>query len=147
MLSRVFCALLLLGLGAAALTAPRPAVLFYTGWVHNAYAARPLVGMGIEVDVCPGGKLAERLATGKYNVVVTGTLNAADRNTLDDFLAKGGGVLVCNPENSADMKEWPATNAWLAGYGARPRWEVLQDSDAANVAVDAMGCRLSWSNR
>jgi hypothetical protein len=62
--------------------------------------------MGVEVDACPVGKLTERLATGKYNVVVATTLNAADRKTLADFMAKGGGVLVCNPGNPADMKEW-----------------------------------------
>ena len=95
----------------------------------------------------PRGKLAERLATGKYNVVVAGILDQADRKTLDAFLAQGGGVLICNPENSGDMTNWPATNEWLAAYGARPRWEVLHDDDAANVAVDVMGCRLSWSNQ
>ncbi|MHB9134769.1 MAG: hypothetical protein ACYDBB_27180 [Armatimonadota bacterium] len=122
----------------------RPAVLFY-GWVHTTYVAKPLVQMGFEVDACPAGKLAERLQSGKYNVAVVNTLSDADRAAIDAFLARGGGVFVCNPENSWHVKDWGPTNEWLSKLGARPRWELLKDSDAANVVRDIMGCKLSYS--
>lgn len=122
----------------------RPAVLFAAG-VHAGYVARPLHAMGFELDACKGGQVAERLATGKFNVVVTDSLNEADRKAVQEFVAAGGGALVCNPgpHRSGD---WTATNQWQASLGARPRWEVLVDSEPGNVARDPMGCRLSWSN-
>jgi hypothetical protein len=40
---------------------PRPTVLF-VGGVHAGYAAKPLHAMGIELDTCKRGQLAERLA-------------------------------------------------------------------------------------
>jgi len=145
--------MMILALGAALAALPasgaegRPAVLFATKWVHDGYVVRPLVEMGIEVDACPRDNLAERLAGGKYNVVVVSTVNDAQRQALDQFLAGGGGVLVCNPEGSHHLQEWTKTNEWLAALGARPRWEVLQDSDKANLNADIMGCRLSFSDQ
>lgn len=130
------------GFGAAA----RPAVLFYGG-VHNGYVTKPLVGAGIDVDVCPDGQLAKRLASRKYNVVVVGTMNAADRKAIDGFLAAGGGVLLCNPAAYPRTADWTATNEWLTALGARPRWEVLRDSDKDNVVRDLMGCALSFSSQ
>ena len=138
---------LLFVVAACALAAGRPAVLFATGWVHTSYVVKPLVAQGIEVDVCKTGELAARLATGKYNVVVVGTVNDPDRKTLDDFLARGGGVFVCNPQYYATEKDWDKTNHWLTQLGAHPRWEVLADSDKANVVRDPMGCTLSWSDQ
>ena len=127
--------------------AERPAALFATGWVHNKYVVRPLVAQGIEVVACPADKMAALLAGGKYNVAVVTTMTDAQRQAIEQFLGRGGGVLVCNPEGSWNLKEWPAVNAWLAAQGARPRWEVLQDGDKKNVVRDVMGCELSWSDR
>jgi hypothetical protein len=132
---------------AAAAPDQHPAVLFGTGWVHNTYVVRPLLAMGVEVDVCAPEKMAERLRDGKHNVVVVSTINADQRKAIDDFLARGGGALVCNPENSWSSKDWTGANEWLTRLGARPRWEVLQDGDKANVAADVMGCRLSFSDQ
>jgi len=139
------CLLLSLVISTACLSAEsNPSVLFYGG-IHNKYVVKPLVSMGIDVDVC-NDKLSEKLTSSKYNVVIVGTLNESDRATIDDFISKGGGVLVCNPHVTND-KDWTATNEWLSGLGATPRWEVLQDSDPQNVVRDVMGCSLSWSNK
>ena len=137
-------ALLCLGLAADA-AAKKPAVLFSAG-VHSGYVVRPLHEMGIEADACGAGQVAAKLATGKFNVVAIDAPNEADRKAVQDFLASGGGVLACapGPYNEAN---WTATNQWLADLGARPRWEVLQDSDKANVVADVMGCRHSWSDQ
>lgn len=124
---------------------PRPSVLFTSG-VHSGYVARPLHALGLELDACGAGQVAERLATGKFNVVVTDSLNEADRKAVRDFLAAGGGVFACNPGPHGPA-EWTATNQWLADMGARPRWEVLADSEPKNVVADPMGCRLSWSDQ
>ncbi len=124
----------------------RPAVLF-SGGVHAAYVARPLQAQGIEVDVAPGGQLAARLTTGKYNVAVVSTMNDADRAAVDAFLAEGGGVFVCNPENFWSDATWGPTNEWLTRLGAKPRWELLEDTNADNVVRDVMGSRLSYSTQ
>ncbi len=110
----VFTIALLLIAAPSRAAQQRPAVLFATGWVHNNYVARPMVALGLEVDACPPEKMADLLATHKYNVVVVTTMNDAQRKAVDGFLARGGGVLVCNPEGAWHMKEWPATNQWLA---------------------------------
>jgi hypothetical protein len=140
-------AIIMTAMAAALLAAEqRPAVLFSAG-VHNKYVTRPLVEMGIDVDVCPAGKLAECLESGKYNVVVVGTMEDAERKAVDAFLARGGGVLVCNPAAHPREPQFTATNEWLAAMGARPRWEILVDSDKANVVRDIMNCALSWSDK
>ncbi|HRT95584.1 MAG TPA: hypothetical protein P5532_14240 [Planctomycetota bacterium] len=122
-----------------------PAVLF-VGGVHADYAAKPLHAMGVELDTCKHGQLAERLAAGKFNVVVAGTLNDADRKAAQDFLAKGGGLFLCNPEAWSESKNFTATLEWLAQLGARERWEIFQESDPKNLATDIMGCRLFWTS-
>jgi hypothetical protein len=143
-----FCAVGAMFLAVAGQAAERrPAVLFATGWVHNNYVVRPLLAQGIEVDACPAEKTAALLAGGKYNVAVVTTMGDAQCQAIEQFLGRGGGVLVCNPEGSWNVKEWPRANAWLAARGARPRWEVLQDSDKKNLVRDVMGCELSWSDR
>ncbi|MFW6162768.1 MAG: hypothetical protein ACODAJ_08340 [Planctomycetota bacterium] len=132
--------------GAATGARRRPAVLFLGG-AHARYVVRPLHGMGVEVGTCKAGELAERLEDGRFNVVIAGTMGAADRKAAEAFLAKGGGVLVCNPQAWSETEQWTATNQWLADHGARPRWEVLVDRDEGNVVQDVMRCRLSWSDR
>ncbi|MFC1805774.1 hypothetical protein ACFL09_02200 [Planctomycetota bacterium] len=145
-LARLAALLVLVGWASSAAGGGRPAVLFLGG-AHSRYVVRPLREMGIEVDACKAGQFAERLATGKLNVVVAGTMNEADRTAATAFLAKGGGVLVCSPHAWSETKNWTATNQWLADLGARPRWEVLQDGDKANVVRDVMRCALSWSDQ
>lgn len=139
----LFLSLFLLA-GLPLLAAPKPAILF-CGGVHAGYVAKPLVAMGFTVDTCSAADLAKRLTTGTYNVVVTTTVSPAGRSALDAFLAKGGGVLMTNPEGSYHRDDWTGTNEWLTKLGARPRWELLQDDDKANVVVDVMTCRLSRS--
>ena len=124
----------------------RPAVLFLGG-AHVRYVCRPLHAMGIELGTCKAGELAARLAGGKFNVVVAGTMNDADRKAADALLAKGGGLFVCNPHAWSETKNWTATNQWLVRHGARPRWEVLLDTDPNNVVTDVMRCRHSFSDR
>jgi len=124
--------------------ADKPAVLFQGG-AHLDYVVKPLVAMGFAVDVAPAGKLPEMLATGQYNVAVVTTMSDAERAAADAFLAKGGGVFACNPEGAWHRAEWTPTNEWLTKLGARPRWELLQDSEKTNLYRDVMGCQLSWS--
>ncbi|MGA2066333.1 MAG: hypothetical protein ABSG86_15265 [Thermoguttaceae bacterium] len=143
----VFAIALLLVAAPSPAAQQRPAVLFATGWVHNNYVVRPMVALGLEVDACPPEKMADLLATRRYNVVVVTTTSDAQRKAVDAFLARGGGALACNPEGAWHMKDWPATNQWLAALGARPRWEVLQDGNKENLARDIMGCELSWTDR
>ncbi len=122
----------------------KPAVLFVHG-IHTSYAARPLHEMGIELDVCKPAEMAAKLVSGKYNVVVASTLSDAQCASLGDFMSKGGGVFVCSPNSYPQEKEYTVTCTWLAALGARPRWEMFQDSDKDNVVRDVMGCRLSYS--
>lgn len=130
---------------AGSAAAAKPAVLFHGGAPHAAYVTRPLHELGIEVGACPAGKLAETLAAGTFNVVVVGTLTETERQAVDAFLAKGGGVLACNPVSYPREADFNRTCEWLAAKGARPRWEMLQDSDKANVVSVTFGS-LSWTN-
>ncbi len=138
--SILFAAVLL----SVAVMAAKPAVLFY-GSVHREYVMTPLLGMGFEIDVCPTGKLADFLKTDKYNVVVVNTTSDAERTALDAFIARGGGVFVSNPEGYWHVDTWGPSNEWLTKLGAKPRWELLQDSDKTNLYRDIMGCQLSYS--
>jgi hypothetical protein len=124
----------------------RPAVLFFGG-VHSDYVVKPLVALGIEADAATPGDLAKKLATNAYNVVVVGAMTDAQRKTVAEFLARGGGVFVCNPESYPREAEFTKTCQWLEELGARERWEVLRDKDPKNTVSDRMGCRLSWSDQ
>ena len=70
----------------------------------------------VEVGTCAKGKLAQAIANDNYHVLVVATMNDAERQAVDSFLARGGGVLVCNPNWSSveGMRQkawWPvATN-------------------------------------
>jgi len=147
MRTAILIAALVLGLAAPASFAAdaKPAVLFAHG-LHTTYAARPLHDMGLEIDVCKPSELAARLEGGKFNVVVASTLSEAELKALAAFMAKGGGVFLCNPNSYPQEKEYAATCQWLAALGAKPRWEMFQDSDKANVVRDVMGCELSFSD-
>ena len=138
--------LVLICLFPAAHIAAQPAVLF-VGSVHNAYVVKPLAAQGFAVDLCPAGKLADKLAGGRFNVVVGCTLNAADRQAAEAFLGRGGGVFLCNPESPYSNRDWTAMNQWLTAQGAQPRWESLLDTDPANLVSDVMGCKLSYTSR
>lgn len=125
----------------------KPAILFAMG-VHNSYIVQPLVAQGFAIDSCTPAQLGERLATGKYNVAVVSTLPDVARKALDAFVAKGGGVFVCNPEGGTTVnQDWTNTNEWLTQWGARPRWELYNDKDAKNVAKDILGIQMSWSDQ
>ena len=143
------CLLLLCGLAAPLLAAEKPAVLFAMS-AHNGYIIKPLVAQGFAVDTCAPAQLPERLASGKFNVVVVSVVPDDGRKAIDAFLAKGGGVFVCNPEGGTvekSSKNWTSTNEWLTNWGARPRWEQYRDSDAKNVARDALGIPLTWTDK
>ena len=146
MAGQVLAATGLMGLALSAAAAPTPSVLFYNG-VHSHYVANPLHDLGIEMGTRGGGSLADQLASGSYNVVVVGTLTTNELSALDAFLAEGGGVMVCSPENYPRFADYTATCEWLAAHGARPRWEVLRDSDASNTVRDVMGSMHSYSDR
>jgi len=124
----------------------RPAVLF-VGGVHAGYVVKPLVEMGIEVDTCKAGALRERLAGGAYNVVVTGEVDDVARSALDAFMSDGGGVFVTNPgHNYSRERDWIATNRWLESKGARPRFEILYDTDPENTVAGVFPMmKLSFS--
>ncbi len=144
--SLILSAFTALGITAAASAAPRqkPAVLFHGG-VHNRYIVRPLVEMGFAVDV--GGNLAEKLASGKYNVVVVHRVSADDRKALEDFMQKGGGVFQTYPSGShARTADWTANMKWIAAQGARPRWEAIVENDKKNQVRDVMRVHHSWTN-
>jgi hypothetical protein len=143
-----FTGIILLFLLITVVQAAPPALLFVMP-AHNGYIVKPLVAQGFTVDTCKPAELPARLATGKYNVAIIDTLPDTERAAVDAFLAKGGGVFVCFPAGSFHAAEnWTKTNAWLATrWGARPRWELLRDSDEKNIVQDIMNCRLSWSSQ
>ncbi len=129
----------------AANSAEKPAVLFNGSAPHSKYVVEPLHAMGIEIGTCKTDKLVETLDGGKYNVVVVGTLKEAELKALDAFMTKGGGVFVCNPAAYPREEDFNNTCKWLTAKGARPRWEMLQDKDKANIVEVTFG-QLSWTN-
>jgi hypothetical protein len=141
---KALLALVLVLAALATSAAERPAVLF-VGGVHATYVAQPLDALGLALDRCSEAELPARLATGQYAVVVTDTHAAPAWAALDAFLAAGGGVIACQPRSYPDEARWTASCEWLAKQGAKPRWEMFQDSDAANVVRDLMGSQLSFS--
>ncbi len=122
---RWFILLCLIALGNALYAqGQKPAILFAMG-VHSSYIVQPLVAQGFTVDTCSSEQLGERLTSGKYNVAVVSTLPDAARKALGAFLARGGGVFVCNPEGGTTVNpDRTKTNEWLAQWGAKPRWEL-----------------------
>lgn len=124
----------------------QPAVLFYGYAPHADYVVKPLYAAGIQIGTCPGGKLAETLAGNAYNVVVVGTMVEAERQAVDAFLARGGGVLMCNPVSYPREKDFTQTCEWLARLGARERWEMLKDRDPSNIVQVTFGS-LTWSDQ
>ena len=140
----VVLAVLMAGTGGA--EAANPAVLFYGYAPHAGYVIKPLQAMGVEVGTCPHGKLSEAIASNRYNVIVVSTMSDGDRQTVDAFLAKGGGVLVCNPNWSYAEGEFDKTCQWLGTKGARPRWEMLKDGNPSNIVNVTFGT-LSWSDQ
>lgn len=126
----------------------KPAALIYGG-VHIEYVARPLHEEGIEFATCEREELADRLQSGKYNVLVLARLlDEQARGTVEEFLQRGGGVLALQPGGNAhNVETWTLTNQWLAGLGARLRWEVLEETDEDNRVADMMGIRHSYTER
>jgi hypothetical protein len=112
---------------------------------HPDYVAKPLQAMGVEVGTYAKGKLAQAIANDNYHVLVVATMNDAERQAVDSFLARGGGVLVCNPNWSSVEGDFEKTCQWLASKGARPRWDMLKDSNPSNIVQVTFGA-LSWSD-
>ena len=124
----------------------KPAVLFYGYAPHSTYVAKPLQAMGIELDSCPAGQLAAYLGSNRYNVVVISTMIEAERQAVDAFLARGGGVLMCNPVSYPREEDFTKTCEWLAKLGARERWEMLKDRDPSNIVQVTFGS-LTWTDQ
>jgi hypothetical protein len=142
-----YTALLLLLAFALPLLAAKPAVLF-VGHIHASYVAKPLDELGLAVDCCDAGALAERLATKKYNVVVPLVNDPRMQAPLEAFLAAGGGVFVPMPfGHISQQKEWFPNPEWAAGYGATLRWEQLAETDPKNGYTDMLSATTSWSTQ
>ncbi|MCL1857118.1 MAG: hypothetical protein FWF84_05730, partial [Kiritimatiellaeota bacterium] len=75
--------------------------------LHAEWVAKPLTEAGFTVDVCPFQEVPERLATGKYNVLVLGRyysprrMKQAELRGMDEviaaaeaFVRKGGGLYL-----------------------------------------------------
>ncbi|MBS3761991.1 MAG: hypothetical protein KGZ25_01685, partial [Planctomycetes bacterium] len=139
---------------ALAATAPRaaeknPAALIYGG-IHEKYVARPLHARDIEFDTCTKTEnLQERLKSGKFNVLVAVKLLGQEGTQVaQKHLARGGGLLILAPSgNHHHTEKWTAMNRWLTDMGARPRWEVLKETDPANRVTDMMGVGHSFTDR
>ena len=136
----------MLGCGFIMAEPGRPAVLFHGYSPHPAYAARPLNELGIEIGRCERRALSATLGSNLYNVVVVSTATEDERAVLDEFMARGGGVLVFNPVCHPTEKDFDATCRWLDSMGARPRWEMLQDRDRSNIVSVTHG-QLSWTGK
>jgi hypothetical protein len=137
-------ALLACVISSEATAAKKPALLF-CGRLHNGYVTKPLHAKGFELDTCSAANMADKIDSGNYNVLVFDNLLPKHLQTVNAFLAKGGGVFVLNPHNYPDEETWTASNKWLAEIGARPRWERLMDRDGDNVAMAPLRVPLSWS--
>ncbi|MHB9023370.1 MAG: hypothetical protein ACYC7E_04235 [Armatimonadota bacterium] len=108
-------------------TSRRPAILSEAG-AHSEWVARPLLEAGFTLDTCSMIEVPERLATGKYNVLVLGTLYclrrtlqqqqadfAALNKAIADFVARGGGVYFIWPQGGVgDYQE--LFRPWGAGF-------------------------------
>ncbi len=135
--------------GLAGAAGQRPAVLFTGVTPQAAYVAKPLHGLGLELDVCEPGQVGERLASGRYNVLVLGPADDVSlKPVVQQFLEAGGGVFLTAPYgHMGRAARWFPTPEWAEGFGARLRWHVLEDGDPANTVVDIMGVRHSFSDR
>lgn len=88
---------------------PKPAILSEAG-AHSDWIARPFLEAGLELDKCWLHEVPERLATGRYNVLVLGRLYMlrktkqqeevayqALREAMKELLAQGGGIFLTFP--------------------------------------------------
>ena len=131
---------------SGAMAADEPAVLF-VGGVHPEYVAQPLVEMGIEVDEVPVGKLARKLNTGRYNVVVAGKLPEKARKRVQKFCSRGGGALLLYPQSPhRHTDRWTNTQQWHRKLGATPALVVLEETDEKKTVTDKMRQTLAWSD-
>lgn len=143
-----FVGLLMTLQGLAALNSSaqqRPSILCvtkegYGSGAHHRLIARPLVDNGFRVDACDQREIPQKLATGKYNVLVWAPMwdltyrpDEAEfqkefprlQKAVHDFLAEGGGVLVLGPADQTGFTcSWSLTEPW----GARLLHESIRDS-------------------
>lgn len=119
---------------AGAAEAKKPAVLFTTG-LHQEYFALPLHAEGIELHNCKVAELPTLLKTGKYNVAyVTGGFDQPGVvAALQEFMAAGGGVLVCYTHVWEQETMWGKRQEFLDGLGAHFAWVELQEKDSARI--------------
>lgn len=133
--------------GVVAAETPKPAILSVTrpetGWgpgANETLIARPLVEAGFTIDVCFENEIPKFLATGKYSVLVwapmwdptyppEGEQFRKDfppiQKAVNDFLAKGGGLLVLGAYNQpALLSSVELTKPW----GARQLPEKTVDA-------------------
>jgi len=107
---------------------------------HYRLIVAPLDKEGISINVCDQKELQQYLNTGKYNVLVytamwdmTGQSDPCEfrkdfpaiQKAINDFLAKGGGVLILGP---TDQQPLPATWALTGPWGAKMLCEIIRDS-------------------
>ncbi len=134
---------------AAESTGKRPAVLFVGVNPHVDYVAKPLNAMGIAFDRCDPADMKTKLAGGQYNVLVLGAIdNTAFKPVVQQFLEEGGGVFLPAPYGHLGRSaNWFPTPEWAAELGARMRWHEVEDTQPANLVVDSMNMKHSFSDR
>ena len=138
-------AVLLGGLGGQrpAAAAKNPAVLFTTS-LNQEYFLLPMHAEGIELHTCGLADLPAQLKTGKYNVVyVTGGFDKPEIvAALKDFMAAGGGVLVCYFHTWEHETDWQKRQDFLDSYGAHFVWVDLKENDPARVTASSYNLTL-----
>ena len=146
-ISALGCALVMLlsclSTRAAEVAAKKPSVLFTTG-LHRDYFTLPMHAEGIELDTCGVSELPARLKSGKYNVVyVTGGFDQpAIVTALKDFMAAGGGVLVCYTHSWDQEKAWEKRQDFLQEYGAHFAWVELKENDPTLITPSSFHMTL-----
>jgi len=140
----IWCSVLcLLSISLAAEVTKKPAVLFTTG-LHQSYFTLPMHAEGIELHTCGVADLPARLKTGQYNVVyVTGGFDQpAVVTALKDFMAAGGGVVVCYTHMWEQETMWEKRQEFLDSFGAHFAWVELQEKDPARITPSSFHMTL-----
>lgn len=146
----IVIAMCLIGMASMAVAAEtkKPAVLF-TSSLHREYFTLPMHAEGIELHTCSVAELPERLRTGKYNVVyVTGGFDQpAVVTALKDFMAAGGGVVVCYTNAWDQEVVWEKRQEFLQGLGAYFAWAELKENDPAQITPSSYHLTLVQTDR
>ncbi len=128
---------------AGAGEARNPAVLFTTG-LHQNYFTLPMHAEGIELDKAPLAELPARLKSGKYNVVyvASGFDQPAVVAALKEFMAAGGGVLVCYSHFYGTETDWQKRQDFLSEYGAHFAWVDMKENDKSKIVPSSYSVTL-----